>query len=335
MFTAVVGGHAHDMSRGRVSIRAGLLRIPDARLARLAGLLGSERVTATELTLWHYPNDALQAGGATESEWVGDLRRADLLLCVVQAGGEPGSGEAVDAQLADISSELALYDLAVLEGSIARTRERLARGPRAERRDVQTLLDALRQVRSDLEQGLHAEAGGPEYVRETLRGFALLSSKPRAVAVNAADDAVRATQSGIDAKGSRDWCVVAGDTESQLHDLDAREAEWFRKDLGLNSPAAARVASALLGAADLITFYTGNENATAAWLLPRGASAVQAAAAVHSDMAERFIRADVMEADRLIEAGSLAAARGSGALRREGRDYTVADGDFVLVHFSR
>ena len=336
VFEAAVGGHAHEWRRGRVTVREGVLDIPDDRLTKLASTLGSERVVPANVVLWHYPNDALQAGSTTETEWVGELRTVDVLLWVVRTTSESNLAGAIDANLRAISSELALYDLAVLDSSISRAQERLVRGPRSERRDVEAQLVAMQQVHNDLEEGAtQGNSNRPGCKHEALRGLALLTAKPKAIAINASDEVVSHAQAWASTQTPHGVCIVAGDTESALHELNTHDAESFRDDLGFASPAATRVASTVLDAADLTIFYTGNKKATTAWLLRRGASAVEAAGTVHSDMATRFIRVDVVEADHLINAGGIAAARDSGFLRQEGRDYTINKSDLILVHFSR
>jgi ribosome-binding ATPase len=84
----------------------------------------------------------------------------------------------------------------------------------------------------------------------------------------------------------------------------------------------------------LFSFFTAGEDECRAWTLRRGSTAVDAAGAIHSDLARGFIRAQVIGVDELLEAGSMAEARKHGTLRQEGRDYRVADGDVVEVLFN-
>jgi hypothetical protein len=104
--------------------------------------------------------------------------------------------------------------------------------------------------------------------------------------------------------------------------------------LGLPEPALHRVirdAYALLG---LVSFFTIGDEEVRAWAVPAGATAVEAAAAVHSDMARGFIRAEVIGWAELLEAGSLAEARRRGILRLEGKDYPVKDGEVCHFRFN-
>ena len=84
----------------------------------------------------------------------------------------------------------------------------------------------------------------------------------------------------------------------------------------------------------LLSFFTVSDEECRAWTLPRGATALDAAGEIHSDMERGFIRAEVARWDRLVEAGSLAALRQQGALRIEGKSYVVQDGDVVHILFN-
>ena len=85
---------------------------------------------------------------------------------------------------------------------------------------------------------------------------------------------------------------------------------------------------------DLVTFFTANENEARAWSLRRGRTALEAAAAVHTDMARGFIRCEVVPWRDLVEAGSRAEAARRGLQRLEGKSYEVQDGDVLNVRFN-
>jgi ribosome-binding ATPase YchF (GTP1/OBG family) len=92
-----------------------------------------------------------------------------------------------------------------------------------------------------------------------------------------------------------------------------------------------RLSYALLG---LQSFFTVGEDEVRAWTIPVGATAVDAAGAIHSDLARGFIRAEVVGYEDLVAAGSLAAARQRGLLRLEGKAYVVQDGDVMNIRFN-
>ncbi|OGF63555.1 redox-regulated ATPase YchF [Candidatus Giovannonibacteria bacterium RIFCSPLOWO2_01_FULL_44_40] len=114
---------------------------------------------------------------------------------------------------------------------------------------------------------------------------------------------------------------------SQENDISAMHEE-DRKELGIESqlPKLIKAAYELLG---LITFFTTGEDETRAWTIPCGSTAKRAGRAIHSDFEEKFIRADVIFWERLLEAGSWPRARELGWLRSEGKEYIVRDGDVI------
>ena len=80
---------------------------------------------------------------------------------------------------------------------------------------------------------------------------------------------------------------------------------------------------------DLITFFTTGEKESRAWTTKRGSTAPEAGRAIHNDFKDRFIRAEVIEYNKLLEAGSYAVSRSKGWVRTEGKEYIVKDGDVV------
>jgi ribosome-binding ATPase YchF (GTP1/OBG family) len=118
--------------------------------------------------------------------------------------------------------------------------------------------------------------------------------------------------------------------ESELAELSDEEASAFRE----GASALEDVVRRLFAALDLVSFITAGEKETRAWTLRRGLTALDAAAAVHSDIAHGFIRAEVIRWDDLVEAGSHAEAARRGLQRLEGKGYVVEDGDVLNVRFS-
>jgi hypothetical protein len=127
--------------------------------------------------------------------------------------------------------------------------------------------------------------------------------------------------------------AVCAKLEEEVEDLDDEEAVQLLDAYGVRERGTARIAAAARRLLGLITFYSVESSECRAWLVPEGTTAVGAAAEIHTDMARGFIRAEVVPADALIEAGSLAAARDRGAVRAEGRDHLVRDGDVLTFRF--
>ncbi len=332
VFTAVVGRRIVQHSHGRVDVQSGTLQISDPVLHSIQSVFSASRIVPTEFTLWHTPSHALSTITPSYPEWVGFLRTADALLLVVACDGNL---ETATEQISSLRTELALLDLGVIEPAQHRLRKKLESGPRIERRTSGNQLELLDQVTHTLESGHHIGNTLEPHELASLREYGLLTTKPTAVAVNVPDEAAATTEAKRSEADLISWCVIAGSTEADLPDLPSEDIAAFRSDLRVTSSAAFRLGRAVQGALDFIVFYTGNSSSVNAWNLARGKSALDAARSIHSDLADRFVRADVASASKLVEAGSWAQLREIGELQSVGRDYIVENCDVIQVHFSR
>ncbi len=125
------------------------------------------------------------------------------------------------------------------------------------------------------------------------------------------------------------WVIVDAHVEHELKDLGGDDKQSFRQEYGVFEDGIndlIRTGYELLG---LISFFTTGEDETRAWTIKRGSMAPRAGAAIHSDFETKFIRAEVIEWDKLIAAGSRGKARELGQIRTEGKEYVVKDGDVI------
>ncbi len=127
---------------------------------------------------------------------------------------------------------------------------------------------------------------------------------------------------------------LRGRLEMELAQMDPEEAQEFLAMFDIEEPGLSRVLRASYELLGLISFFTVSEKEVRAWTIPRGSTALQAADAIHSDMARGFIRAEVIRWDELVRVGSLAEARKQGLLRLEGKEYIVQDGEVVHIRFN-
>jgi ribosome-binding ATPase YchF (GTP1/OBG family) len=173
-----------------------------------------------------------------------------------------------------------------------------------------------------------------------IRGFQFLSLKPILHCLNLAEDAVAGRAKSLaelEEVGKRAGTLVgwvSAAVEAEVAALPPEEQRSFLDALGLPEPALHRVirdAYTLLG---LASFFTVGEDEVRAWTIPAGAAAVDAAGAIHSDIARGFIRAEVIGWSELLESGSLAEARKRALLRLEGKDYPVQDGEVCHFRFN-
>lgn len=122
--------------------------------------------------------------------------------------------------------------------------------------------------------------------------------------------------------------------EQELVELSEQERQTFLQEYGLADTGLNRLIRASYELLDLITFFTTGPKETKAWTVPKGSLAPQAAGKIHSDMERGFIRAETINWQDLLNAGSYGNARSKGLLRDEGKEYVVQDGDVFIFKFS-
>jgi ribosome-binding ATPase len=230
----------------------------------------------------------------TTAAQLGGARAADALVAVVKE----------EADVETLQLELIVADRDHVERRLEKVRKEAKSGDpklRAEVEDLERLL-------------VHVEAGRSlgEYDRALPGELEPLTTKPLVPVVNG--------PAGIDLK-----------LEAELAELSAEEAAAFRDG---QPSALEELVRRLSDSLDLITFFTANENEARAWKLRRGGTALDAAAAIHTDMARGFIRCEVVPWNDLVDAGSRAEASRRGVQRLEGKAYVVADGDVLTIRFN-
>jgi hypothetical protein len=136
------------------------------------------------------------------------------------------------------------------------------------------------------------------------------------------------------AQPSTDVAALAGKIESEIAQLPEDDARPFMDDLGIEEASRGRVIRLTYALLGLFSFFTAGEDECRAWTLSQGDTAVDAAAAIHTDLARGFIRAEVVTYEDLMAAGTMAEARKRGVLRSEGKAYQVRDGDVIEVLFN-
>lgn len=132
----------------------------------------------------------------------------------------------------------------------------------------------------------------------------------------------------LDESGSS-WVIVDAGVEQELKDFSLTEKVEFRKDLGSENDGIDNLIRKGYEILNLMTYFTTGEDETRAWTIVKGSTAPVAGTAIHNDFKEKFIKAEVVEWDKLLESGSYQNAREKGLVRTEGKEYVVNDGDVV------
>jgi ribosome-binding ATPase YchF (GTP1/OBG family) len=309
LFTALTRAGSHG-GQSNVAV----VSVPDERLQVLTGMERSAKTVAAQVRFVDVP------GGVSSAQGLAKLREVDALAVVLRCFGTDATP--VD-DLETVRAELLLADLAVIESALDKAVKKARQKPGPE-------VDALRRAKEalDAETPLR-EAGVTDDDAVHLRGIAPLTLKPEVVVTNLEEGlGVPPELVAVGAVG------VYASIEAETAEMDADEARALLEEFGVSQPGLETVIEACYRALDLITFLTTGEDETRAWEVRRGAKAPEASGVIHTDLERGFIRAEVIGYDELVAAGSMDAAKSSGKLRVEGKDYEVQEGDILHVRFA-
>jgi ribosome-binding ATPase len=175
-----------------------------------------------------------------------------------------------------------------------------------------------------------------------LRGFGFLTRKPMVVVANISEsllgsesrsEMLASLQAVCDAHGSATHVSLCATFERDLRQLPESEQAEFLQMMGIAEPALPRLVRLVYEQLRLQVFYTISDEVKA-WLLPKGGTALDAAATIHSDLARGFIRAEVCHADEVLAAGGWKAAHKAGKVHLVGKEHVMRDGDVIYVRFN-
>jgi GTP-binding protein YchF len=280
------------------------------------------------------PGVAKQVGSADLN--LAQLKDVDALVHVVRAFEDeeiPHPEGSVNAarDLASLDLELIFADLELVERRIERLAKNQKRGLDPDEKSEHALLVETIKPALENETALrHVKLAEADEKR--LRGFQLLSAKPLLVVWNVGEDAVDTAPP--DAGPDVQTIVMSLPIEAEISRLPGDEQKDFLADLGLEEPSLDRVIRASYELLGLISFFTVGEDECRAWTIRSGTNAQKAAGTIHSDLERGFIRAEVVEWDKLLEHGSEAKCRDAGVLRLEGKQHVVTDGEVMHVRFN-
>ena len=327
VFEALTGNFQETGRRGDDRIAA--IRVPDPRVDVLAGMYTPQKTTYAQVE-YLLPGKGLEKDGSkVGSSWTA-ARDCDALIHVVRNFSSYGLAEPTPLEDVNrIDQELILNDFMVAEKRLERLNLDQKRGRKSDAEERALLEACISTVENNTPLRRRPElASAP-----LLRGFAFLSSKPMLVLFNNADE--DDCLPDITGEGSNELrLAIRGKLEHELAQMSPEEAAEFLKEFDIPTSAKDRIIAKSYELLGLISFFTVGEDEVKAWTIRKHTAAINAAEAIHTDLKKGFIRAEVLAYDDLITAGSYAAARKSGTVRLEGKDYEVQDGDILHVRFN-
>jgi len=325
------------MSGGRFEVHTAVVDVPDARVDRLTEMFKPEKKIYAKVT---YADIAGLEGSKTaiSGALLNQLSQMEGFLHVVRCFEDPSvphpSGSIDPSRdMAAMDAELLLNDLISVERRLERLAEERKKGAGREKVVIEreiTLFESFQQALAQ-EVPLRQVEISPED-EKILTGFGFLTRKPLLVLLNLGEG-----QSAPEIQYSRPRSALAalqGKLEMEIAQLAPEDAELFMGEYGIAELGLNRVIHLSYDLLGQQSFFTVGEDEVRAWTVHRGATALEAAGAIHTDLAKGFIRAEVVTYDDLVTLGGLAEARNKGKLRLEGKEYIVKDGEIVHIRFN-
>ena len=331
-------------SSGKIEVHSASVEVPDPRVDVLSRLFDPRKTTYARVQYNDVAGLRANGGkdGALSGQLLNALSQSDALLHVVRAFEDDqiphpeGSVDAVRDQVA-LEFEFLISDLGIVERRLERLAHDLDRkGVYPERGIDQAEFDLFTKLKDALEKELPIRS--QEFSLEEhriLKGYQFLTAKPSLVALNVGDDGSEDPDAFPLHLSPMDKIVcLHGALEMEISQLPKEDAEIFLSEYGIQEPGLNRMIRLNYELLGLQSFFTVGEDEVRAWTIRQGATAVEAAGVIHTDLARGFIRAEVVSYQDLVDGGSLPEARKRGKLRLEGKDYIVQDGDILNIRFN-
>ncbi|MDR3558059.1 MAG: redox-regulated ATPase YchF [Candidatus Pacebacteria bacterium] len=341
----------------------GVVAVPDERLAKLSAFSKSAKTVPAAI---EFTDIAGLVKGASEGQGLGNqfltnIRETDAIAEVVRIF-EDDDIIHVDGRIDPlkdievINLELILADLS----TVTKRLQNLGKEVKAGKKDAVIESKVLERVKAALESGkLASTVTADEFEAPFLGQVQLLTSKPFMYVLNKKsggknlDEAtlrsdlstqVGAKHESVDSpafderwtklidflktSGSK-WVIVDAGIEQELKDLEDKDKQELRESLGTKDDGINNLIKTGYELLSLMTYFTTGEDETRAWTIHTGWTAPMAGTAIHGDFKDKFIKAEVINWQDLLNAGSYAAAREHGLVRTEGKEYVVKDGDVI------
>lgn len=336
LFEALSGGHARD---GVASVP-----IPDARFEALAKQAGAKKITYAAFEWRDNLPDFNPEKPETVRQPLSLARQSDALVCVVRLFENPYVPyHAPIDPVRDLKfwlDEFTLSDLQVIENRLERlTKLFQSHKESAPDRAEYALLERMHRAVSAGESLRALEI--PHDLESRLRGFGFLTRKPMVVVANiservlgdeARSEPLRRLQAVCDER-ELPLISLCATFERDLRQLPESEQTEFLHLMGVSEPMLPKLVRTVYEQLHLQVFYTLGDDSRA-WLLPKGGTALDAAATIHSDLARGFIRAEVCHADDVLAAGGWKAAQKANKVQLVGKEYVMRDGEVLHVRFN-
>jgi len=317
----------------------GVVEIPDDRLQKMAKHFNAQRIVPSAMT---FVDIAGLVKGASKGEGLGNqflshIREVDVIMYVLRGFESEKISHVYDridpiADFEIVQSELILKDIESVEKKIVSVQKLSKIGDKEAIKEYEVLKKVLEALNNDIpvvDMNLSKEE------KEVLQGLWLLTSKKRLFLLNTKadidNDRVGKWKEEIEKKTGDMVMVVDIKLLSEIVDMEEEEVLEYMSMLEQRPTTIKDIIKGAFHTLNLITFYTGSEKKCNAWSIVEGSTVKEAAGAIHSDLEEGFITADVVNLEDILEVGGWVNAKEKGLVKNHGKEYIVKDGDYIVI----
>lgn len=316
----------------------GIVPVPDERLSKLAELYTAEKIIPASVT---FVDIAGLVAGASKGEGLGNkflanIRQCDAIVHIVRAFE---SGDIVHVEndvdpardIDTINTELILADMQTIETRLTRLQKEAKANPKAKE-----IADHLAELHTDLGDSVSIHSN-KKVIQEHIADLHLLTAKPVIYVFNVNEETLVNTEKrhALQALAHESHALfICAKLEDELKGLDPSDAQELLESYDIKEPGLSQMITAAYDTLGLQSYLTAGPKEVRAWTIPKGATAPQAAGVIHTDFERGFIAAQVVDYYDLIAAGSESAARSSGKIRTEGKEYVMQPNDVVEFRFN-
>jgi GTP-binding protein YchF len=314
----------------------GVVAVPDERIDKLAEMSKSAKTIYTTIEFVDIAGLVKDAhkGEGLGNQFLANIREVDAIVQVVREFSDKNVIHVAgkinpESDKETINLELIFADLQTLEKRISKNQKDL----HANLKEAKEIQPTLEKLKTGFDAGkLAREIITDEKEKLLIRDLNLLTIKPMIYVLNVDEDKVYSASAEASAgRQETDYITISAKIESELAELSEAEAKEMLKELQLESSGLDKLIKKSYEILGLITFLTTGPKESRCWTIKKGAKAPQAASVIHTDFEKNFIRVDVIDWQKLLEAGSEPKAHELGLIRTEGKEYVVQDGD--VCHF--
>ncbi len=343
LFQTLTRLHLDDAMARRQQTNMATVKVPDERVDRLGEFFHPKKLVYTSIEFVDVVglNKGDRESTQFTNTFLASVKTNDALLHVVRVFDDPlaphpeGSIDPV-RDITILENEFLLSDMAMVETRLDKLRKQVMRAAADDRSKAELVVLEKCAAWLEQEKPLRLLELDPAQ-KKIIRGFQFLSEKPLLILLNLADDAIdrmatltAEVQAAIQNAGILVDAFV-GKIEMELAMLPDEDAETFMADYGIRESALKRIIQSAYRLLGLISFLTAGDDECRAWTIKAGTNAQEAAGAIHTDLMNRFIRAEVVHFNDFVALGSMAACKEKGHWRLEGREYIVLDGDILTI----